>query len=637
MNRLKVFFYNLRLLFARELPAVFEEQERKLNARVDDYEQRVDTRADNYERALDGRLAERSEVVDQRLDARFTAIELRLDERHLAQELATTERATLYEAALDERLDERLTSLEKLTDTRFELIEQRNEDRLIAIELQNDQRQATIEEHNETRLSAIEDNNETRLSAIEYNNETRLTAIELRNEERQGAIEQRNDAQIAELTQHLNQRVDDHLRTSDNRFDDRFARAERVIDERFEALEKRADERMERHEKRTDYNLKLNRADILDRTDVMLQIFEQRLDQQRRELKALREQLSNQTRPAAAGEGENPAANGHHEVVVASLTEGDPAQQIQSFRKLAQSSGLIGKSKLPTTDATLYQKILDWKKVSTDKLNDFTPDEQEIVDYMLSFISDPAERSYTQQHLRRFLSTLQRIPPPQRSTDRLLELGSLLHFVPAIKKFCGYGEVCGADFWEGDEKLTHETLTQTLTNGHTPETHTIELRNFNVEADPFPYPDGHFRVVLCCELLEHLQRDPLHLLWECNRVLMDDGFLLLTTPNIASARSLEGVLIGCAPYLLSQYNLTSPADQHNREYAPYEVGLALAAAGFTVVELETEDVWLRSNPAILKLLEEVNLPTDMRGDNIFALARKTSAPVERYPKEFYIA
>jgi SAM-dependent methyltransferase len=314
------------------------------------------------------------------------------------------------------------------------------------------------------------------------------------------------------------------------------------------------------------------------------------------------------------------------------LAAREPVQQVQSFRKLAQSSGLIGKTKLPTTDATLYQKILDWKKVSTDKLNDFTPDEQEIVDYILSFIHDPAERRYTQQHLRRFVSTLQRIPPPQRSTDRLLELGSLLHLAPAIKKFTGYQEVCGADFWEGAELSSQETLKQISGS----ETLTIELRNFNVETDPFPYPDGHFRVVLCCELLEHLQRDPLHMLWECNRVLMDEGFLLLTTPNIASARSLEGVLIGCAPYLLSQYNLTSPADQHNREYAPYEVGLALAAAGFTVVELETEDVWLRSNPAILKLLAEVNLPTDMRGDNIFALARKTSAPVERYPKEFYI-
>jgi hypothetical protein len=119
-------------------------------------------------------------------------------------------------------------------------------------------------------------------------------------------------------------------------------------------------------------------------------------------------------------------------------------------------------------------------------------------------------------------------------------------------------------------------------------------------------------------------------------VLEKDGFLLLTTPNIASARAIEGLLVGCAPYLLSQYNIKTPVDQHNREYAPYEIGLALAAAGFTVVELEAEDVWMRSNPAILDLLKDLRLSTEMRGDNIFALARKTSAPVERFPKELYI-
>jgi hypothetical protein len=77
-------------------------------------------------------------------------------------------------------------------------------------------------------------------------------------------------------------------------------------------------------------------------------------------------------------------------------------------------------------------------------------------------------------------------------------------------------------------------------------------------------------------------------------------------------------------------------DQHNREFALYEVGVALAAAGFPVVELETEDVWMRSNPAIIELLNEANLPTENRGDNIFALARKTGAPIERYPKELYV-
>jgi hypothetical protein len=324
-----------------------------------------------------------------------------------SQEQKLNQRADSYEQALDTRLDER-----------FSTIEQRLDERQDAQEQQANERASNYEASLDARF-------EERFAILEQRNDEQFAAFRQLNDERQAA---------------LDQRFDDRARAVDNRLDDRFARIERQLDERFELLEKRTDARMETHEKRTDYNLKLNRADILDRTDVMLQIFEQRLDQQRREIKALREQFA-QT-PAVVNREAKHEGNGSHATPIAVepqqiLAETQPAQQVQSFRKLAQSSGLIGKTRLPVTAATLYQKILDWKKVAAEKLTEFTPDEQEVVNYILSFIHDADERDYTMHHLRRFVATLQRIPPPQRSTDRLLELGSLLHLAPAIKKFCG--------------------------------------------------------------------------------------------------------------------------------------------------------------------------------------------------------
>lgn len=436
---------------------------------------------------------------------------------------------------------------------------------------------------------------------------------------------------IGETENRLNERADRYEKAVDLRLDERLGAYEKAVDLRL-------DERLEAHERRTDNYLLQSRVEIIDRADVMLQIFEQRLDRQRREIHAMREALAARDAGAKNSDGSSDSEARPAPNVSAPNGAQSPADQILSFRRLAENAGWHVKHKLQSNNAgaaggsRLYQRILDWKKEAQDGLNDFSADEQEMVDYILSFISDPGDRAYTMQHMRRFIGTLQRIPPPQNSSDRLLELGSLMHLAPAIKKFCGYQEVCGADFWESDEKLVYETVAQK--NGA--DAHTFELRNFNVERDPFPWPDNHFRVALCCEILEHLQSDPMHMLWELNRTLAPDGFLLLTTPNIVSARSIEGLLVGCAPYLLSQYNRKTPIDQHNREYAPYEVGVALAAAGFTVVELETEDVWMRSNPAIIELLKEVNLPTENRGDNIFALARKTGAPVERYPKELYV-
>jgi SAM-dependent methyltransferase len=476
----------------------------------------------------------------------------------------------------------------------------------------------------------------------------RMADIEHELRERADRHEQALDTRLEEKVVHLKAEVDEHVerrstdaerrmdersQALDLRLDDRFRQMELKSDERFETVERRLDSRLEAHERRTDKYMLQSRTDIVDRTDVMLQLFEQRLDEQRREIRALREALARQHANAETATSNGFDPEPPTPMNAANLAQQPPARQIQSFRKLAESLGVRARPSLQPADATLYEKILDWKKVAQAGLSEFTPDEQEVADYILSFVGEAGERHYILQHMRRFIGTLQRIPPPARTTDRLLELGSLLHLAPAIKKFSGYAEVAVGDFWDSEQKVSAETLVQ-QTGGA--EAHTFALHNFNVERDPFPFPDGHFRAVLCCELIEHLQSDPLHMLWECNRVLQPDGFLLLTTPNITSARALEGVLIGCTPYLMSQYNRQTPVDQHNREYAPYEIGIALAAAGFTVVDLETEDVWARSNPAILELLKEVNLPTDKRGDNIFALARKTAAPLERYPKEFYI-
>lgn len=446
-------------------------------------------------------------------------------------------------------------------------------------------------------------------------------AIDQRIDERTVTLDQRVDERLAGSERRIDERFDERTREIDLRLDDRFATSEKRIDEKFVAQDHRLDERMERHERKVDAMIRQFSTDIVERNDVMLQLFEQRLDKQRRELKALRESGQPKTETTSTSEETPESADDSH-------------SQLTSFRKLANVTTNAATKIKQTGAAPLYHQILEWKKVAGEGLDNFSPDEQEVVNYILSFIDDAKELHYVGQHMRRFVSTLQRIPPAQKSSDRLLELGSLSHIAPAIKKYCGYNEVHCADFWQSEQKSVFEAVTQK--NADKPETHTFELSNFNVERDPFPYPDNHFRVALCCELIEHLQSDPMHMLWECNRVLENDGWLLLTTPNIASCRAIEGLLVGCAPYLLAQYNVRETVDQHNREYAPYEIGVALAAAGFEVIELETEDVWSRSNPAILDLLRQVHIGTELRGDNIFALAKKTGAPVERYPKELYI-
>ena len=80
---------------------------------------------------------------------------------------------------------------------------------------------------------------------------------------------------IAEEAQKvLDARFDERERKSDIRFDDRLVRTERYIDSRFGAFETRTDNRLETHERTDDGKLHQRSEDIVDRTDLMLQVLD---------------------------------------------------------------------------------------------------------------------------------------------------------------------------------------------------------------------------------------------------------------------------------------------------------------------------------------------------------------------------
>ncbi|MFZ4792910.1 MAG: methyltransferase domain-containing protein [Blastocatellia bacterium] len=693
MSFIRVIVSNLRLLLSRDIEQrlladrrVFEEGiEKRIDAVEADFDERMTgfgirldrnlVETGQHAAILGGRIDENLAGIDGRLTSQTASVDLRLSEHlagvgdqiaaqateignQLSEHLAGVDsqltghagevdsRLESMERLLGERLnssdstiEERLNSSDSGIEERLNVIGQSLEARLTAFELRIEERMSTIDRQVEERMGVLDRRSDQRFEAIEIGNDKRFEVIEERVngrwaeiehgiDQRAGnyelAVDQRIDERLARVESQVSQSFAEHSRAVDVRLDDRQVGMDHRIDQRFNNLETRTDARLEAHELRTDRTLEQNRNDMIERTDLLLQVFDLRIDQQRREIAFQLDQSgqldqSSKLAPVQQNTASDASGNG-------------ALEPVRSFRRLAAEHVPAPGSKRGGPDASLYQQIIDWKSSADEGLDRYTSDEEEIVEYLLSFIADPEAQSYVRQHMRRYLGTLHRIPPARRSGDRLLELGSLTPLAPAIRKFCGYQNIVGNNWWPGDDKVTEKLFEQTGGG----ERLAIPLHNFNVEIDPFPFPDGSFRVILCGELLEHLQRDPLHMLWECNRVLERDGYLILTTPNVAGCRSIEGVLTGCSPYLFSQYNLESSFDQHHREYAPHEVGIALAAAGFEVLKLETEDVWRRSNPAIMRLLGELGLSTDLRGDNIFALARKAGPPVERYPQDLYI-
>ncbi len=255
--------------------------------------------------------------------------------------------------------------------------------------------------------------------------------------------------------------------------------------------------------------------------------------------------------------------------------------------------------------------------------------------YILGWAADSPGRTYIETHLTRLQKTLE-ITPPGGPEDRVLEMGAYLQITPALRTMLGYGEVRGCDYGTAGEVKNKRV---TSAEGDVFE---CNLELFDAENDAFPYVSGYFSTVLCCELIEHLAADPMHMLAEINRILRPGGHLVITTPNIASLRGLASALQGYHPGFFPAYlhpSSTSDGEaRHSREYTPHEVRQLLFDAGFEPVRIETGPFREEPKPELLwvnHLLDKYLLPTELRGDCVYAVGRKTGPVKCRYPSWLY--
>jgi len=161
----------------------------------------------------------------------------------------------------------------------------------------------------------------------------------------------------------------------------------------------------------------------------------------------------------------------------------------------------------------------------------------------------------------------------------------------------------------------------------------LETTNFefNLEKESAPYPAEAFDGVLLMEVLEHFAVDPLFALAEVNRILKPNGFLFLSTPNLASWRALHAAIDYRSPYLFGIFTADASTDRHNREYTVEEVRRLVVAAGFRVERIEALSVY----PESATVQPIPGVPTENRGDTTFCLCRKEGPIRDRFPDWLY--
>jgi len=211
-----------------------------------------------------------------------------------------------------------------------------------------------------------------------------------------------------------------------------------------------------------------------------------------------------------------------------------------------------------------------------------------------------------------------------------------MQMTPALQHKLGYGKVRGCYLGEPG-KIEHHSV-ETAQG----EIFECDVDLFNAETDEYPYAGESFTTVLCCELLEHLYDDPMHMMAEVNRILRPGGHLVLSTPNICSLRAVAATLLGYHPGLFHQYIQPNEqgerAPRHSREYAPRDIQVLFEAAGLEVVNLHTDaykDNGTSEHDWVKHLLGRYELPGELRGEAIYAVGKKVGSVVERYPAGLY--
>lgn len=235
--------------------------------------------------------------------------------------------------------------------------------------------------------------------------------------------------------------------------------------------------------------------------------------------------------------------------------------------------------------------------------------------------------TYHRVHLRRIARTIDTIVE-SAPAGRLLELGTGAVIPLLLSELRPDIEVHVTEFDLGQPPTGEKTLSM----GDL--TVTCPVYRVNLEEQPLPVADQTFDTVICCEVIEHMEVDPMFMLSEVNRATRESGTLILTTPNITSTRAIYKILRGQDPYFYMQYRKVPSLYRHNYEYSVTSLLNVLNSAGFSG-KVWTEDTFEDPVWTDVDKLRQLGYELSQVGDNIFAVASKQGPVKNRYPRLIY--
>lgn len=206
--------------------------------------------------------------------------------------------------------------------------------------------------------------------------------------------------------------------------------------------------------------------------------------------------------------------------------------------------------------------------------------------YLLDGNANPEMETYWRQDWKRFVYTFGLI---SQLRGTCLEIGANPYFTTTLLRLYTSLELSLANYF-GPHFGSTSTQTVSVNNPKTGKREDLSLTfsHFNIEEGAFPFSAEQFDIVLFCEVIEHLQSDPVKVLREMKRILKPGGHLIITTPNVSRLENVARILAGENIY--DPYSAYGPYGRHNREYTRHELAQLLDYCGFAVEVCFSADV-----------------------------------------------
>jgi methionine biosynthesis protein MetW len=120
-----------------------------------------------------------------------------------------------------------------------------------------------------------------------------------------------------------------------------------------------------------------------------------------------------------------------------------------------------------------------------------------------------------------------------RHFSRLLDIGcGSGSFTTLLKKYCD--EIYGLD-------IVTDAIEQAKSKG-------IKASKIDIDTEVLPFENNFFDAIYCGEIIEHIY-DTDNFLNQINRILINDGMCIITTPNFSWWLNRVVLLMGFQPYL----------------------------------------------------------------------------------------